>query len=242
MISAKSSDCPGIAPLDEGPVGVLVSGGVDSCVLIARLLDQGHSVQPFHVTSDLCWHREELRAVQQFLAAIPSDRLAHLVKLAMPMADLYRDHWSVTRRDTPPAGTADDAVYLPGRNALLSIKVALWCQLNGIRVLALAALASNPFADATDSFFGILERVISLPGTPPVKVVTPFSGMTKAEVMRWGSKYPLHLTFSCIGPVDGMHCGACNKCDERQLAFRAAGIDDRSVYARTAGTSRSLEL
>jgi 7-cyano-7-deazaguanine synthase len=212
-------------------IGVLVSGGLDSCVLVARLLDEGRPVQPFYVQSDLCWQREERLAVEKFLAALRSPGLRDLVVLDMPMADLYQDHWSVTGSDFPAAGTADEEVYLHGRNALLALKAALWCQLNGIPVLALAALASNPFADASDSFFRNFESAINLPGTPAVQLVAPLAGMKKREVMRLGRGFPLHLTFSCIAPVRGLHCGECNKCEERQVAFREAGVHDSSRYA-----------
>ena len=222
-------------PRESAPVGVLASGGLDSCVLVARLLEEGQHVQPFYVKSDLCWHGEEERALSRFLKVLHQPRLSKLVTLGMPMADLYGDHWSVSCRDTPPAGSADEAVYLPGRNALLSIKAALWCQLHGIGRLALATLGTSPFADATESFFASLQRMINLPGTPPIELVAPFAGMTKHDVMRWGRDYPLQLTFSCIAPVEGRHCGLCNKCAERQRAFRAAGRDDPSVYATGAG-------
>jgi len=39
------------------------------------------------------------------------------------------------------------------------------------------------------------------------------------------------LTFSCIAPVDGLHCGRCNKCAERAAAFRLTGTDDPTPYA-----------
>jgi 7-cyano-7-deazaguanine synthase len=32
-------------------------------------------------------------------------------------------------------------------------------------------------------------------------------------------------------PIDDMHCGRCNKCAERRLGFRLAGVEDPSVYA-----------
>lgn len=215
-------------------IGVLVSGGLDSCVLVGRLLDQGWPVQPFYVQSDLCWQREEGLAVEKFLAGLRAPGLRRLVVLDMPMADLYQDHWSVTGADFPAAGTADEAVYLHGRNALLALKAALWCQLNGVPVLALAALASNPFADASETFFRNFESAINLPGTPAVRLVAPLAGMKKREVMQLGCNYPLHLTFSCIAPVRGMHCGECNKCEERQTAFRESGVRDRSRYANAA--------
>jgi 7-cyano-7-deazaguanine synthase len=49
--------------------------------------------------------------------------------------------------------------------------------------------------------------------------------------MALGRDMPLELTFSCLAPVAGLHCGRCNKCAERQAAFRDAGIDDRTEYA-----------
>lgn len=230
MISSTLSDRLSIETASDQPIGVLASGGLDSSILVARLIAQGSRVQPLYVKSDLCWQREEYRSLRRFLERIRSPRLSNLITLKMPMADLYRDHWSVTRRDTPPADSADEAVYLPGRNALLAIKAALWCQLNGIRCLALAALGTSPFADTTDSFFASFESVINLPGTPQLKMIAPLGKLVKEEVMRLGRDYPLYLTFSCIAPENGRHCGRCNKCGERQMAFRRAGLADRSKY------------
>ena len=48
--------------------------------------------------------------------------------------------------------------------------------------------------------------------------------------MRLGRDYPLGLTFSCIAPERGLHCGGCNKCAERQEAFRDAGMADPTRY------------
>ena len=45
--------------------------------------------------------------------------------------------------------------------------------------------------------------------------------------MELGRDMPLELTFSCIDPRDGLHCGRCNKCAERQEAFRSHS-DERS--------------
>jgi 7-cyano-7-deazaguanine synthase len=52
--------------------------------------------------------------------------------------------------------------------------------------------------------------------------------------MELGRGLPLELTFSCLRPADQLHCGACNKCAERQAAFQAAGMRDGTRYAVTA--------
>ncbi|MBN2476496.1 MAG: 7-cyano-7-deazaguanine synthase [Pirellulales bacterium] len=215
----------------DAPIALLLSGGLDSCILLGHLLEQGRWVQPFYVRSDLVWQREELAAVGGFLQAVDSTRLRDLVILDLPLRDLYGDHWSVTGRDVPEATTPDNAVYLPGRNVLLVVKTAVWCQLHGIGELALGVLRSNPFADATDAFFDDFESALARAAGNRVHIVRPFAGLDKRQVMALGKRLPLDLTFSCISPAGGIHCGICNKCAERIAAFRLIDVDDPTEYA-----------
>jgi 7-cyano-7-deazaguanine synthase len=130
----------------------------------------------------------------------------------------------------PGAHTPDEAVYLPGRNALLIVKAALWCQMHGIRRLALAPLGNNPFEDASDSFFSSLKAALNQMGQRRLEIVRPFATFSKRDVMRLADGLPLELTFSCIAPRGELHCGQCNKCGERQAAFRAAELSDPTRY------------
>jgi 7-cyano-7-deazaguanine synthase len=215
----------------QSTIGVLISGGLDSAILVSYLLDRGERVQPLYVESGLHWQAAELAGLKNYLQAVALPELAPLVVLELPLADLYGNHWSTSGQEIPDAATPDEAVYLPGRNLLLSIKPALWCQMHGIGRLALGVLGSNPFADASDAFFTSLEAVLANLGQTPLKIERPFGAMHKREVMQLGSNYPLELSFSCIAPVRGLHCGKCNKCAERQAAFRAAELRDRTEYA-----------
>jgi 7-cyano-7-deazaguanine synthase len=161
---------------------------------------------------------------------VASNDLAQLVVLDLPLADLYDGHWSLTGRDIPAANSPDEAVYLPGRNALLIVKAAVWCQLHSIRELALAPLGTSPFDDASADFLRDFETAINRGCDHPVRLLRPFGGMNKRQVMALGRGLPLELTFSCISPLQGRHCGRCNKCAERQAAFREAEITDRTEY------------
>lgn len=212
-------------------VGVLASGGLDSAVLLARLLESGVVVQPFYVDCGLVWQEAERRALQRYLHAVAAPELLSLVVLDLPLADLYADHWSITGRNVPGADTPDEAVYLPGHNALLIIKAALWCQLRDIDALALATLASNPFSDASDDFFRNLEATLNRAPERGLRLLRPFADMTKSQVMDLGRAYPLELTFCCLAPVGELHCGHCNKCAERQAAFRWLETEDPTPYA-----------
>jgi 7-cyano-7-deazaguanine synthase len=214
-------------------IGVLSSGGLDSAILVSYLLDRGERVQPLYVESGLHWQSAELAGLKNYLQAVARPELASLVVLELPLVDLYGNHWSTSGQEIPGATTPDEAVYLPGRNLLLSIKPALWCQMHGIGRLALGVLGSNPFADASESFFAALEAVLANLGQSPLKIERPFGAMHKREVMQLGRSYPLELSFSCIAPVNGLHCGKCNKCAERQAAFRAAELRDLTEYSQS---------
>jgi 7-cyano-7-deazaguanine synthase len=214
------------------PLAVLVSGGLDSAVLLAESLQQYPAVWPIYVQFGLFWERAELQHLRRFLDAIGTPALRSLTVLNLPVADLYGEHWSLTGIGVPAAGTADDAVYLPGRNVLLLSKAMLWCHLHGVATLALAPLESNPFPDATQSFFAEYEAVVNRAIAGDVRVVQPYRGLHKEAVLERGRHLPLQWTFSCIRPLEGRHCGVCNKCEERRSAFRRAGCLDPTVYHR----------
>jgi len=215
-------------------IGVLASGGLDSSILIGYLLRQRRRVQPFYIRTDLLWQSEELPALERFLTAVATNDLSPLVVLDLPLGDLYDGHWSLTGNDVPGVDSPDEAVYLPGRNALLIVKAAVWCQLRGFGELAMAQLGTSPFGDATSDFFRDFEAAINRGCQTPVRLSRPFGQMNKRQVMALGREMPLELTFSCISPMNRVHCGRCNKCAERRAAFADAGMEDRTEYASKA--------
>ena len=211
--------------------GVLLSGGVDSAVLVGEFLRGGQRVVPFYVRTGCLWEGCELEAARRFLAAVADANLADLVLFDMPVADLYDGHWSLSGRSVPDQSTPDEAVYLPGRNPLLLLKPALWCRMNGIAQLAIATLANNPFDDARPDFFRSFERMMHDATGGGVAIVRPFEYLAKRSVVELGRDLPLALTFSCLAPVGGLHCGRCNKCAERRAALGQLAAGDPTRYA-----------
>ncbi|HEY3392274.1 MAG TPA: 7-cyano-7-deazaguanine synthase [Lacipirellulaceae bacterium] len=220
----------------QSTTGLLLSGGIDSAVLLDQLLQRGSRVVPFYVETGCAWTACELNAVHQLLdaAAAIHCQLDDLVLLEMPLADLYVDHWSISGENVPDDTTADEAVFMPGHNPLLLLKPALWCQMHGIGQLALATLANNPFEDATPEFFAAFENMLGRAASERVHIVRPFAHLTKHSVLQLGRHLPLERTFSCLSPDGGLHCGRCNKCAERRLAFHQIGRDDPTSYAASS--------
>jgi 7-cyano-7-deazaguanine synthase len=176
---------------------------------------------------------------RRFLAAIATPELDELVLLHQPVDDLFSDHWSLTGDEVPDADSPDEAMFLPGRNPLLLVKARMWCAQNEIDTLALGALASNPFLDASDAFLATFGEALNLTGMRQVRLTKPLAARDKRSWMLWGSQLPLELTFSCVHPTNGLHCGRCNKCAERHAAFQLADCRDPTQYASSLPATAS---
>ena len=211
-------------------LAVLISGGLDSAILLGDALRRGEAVQPLFLRCGLAWEEVELAHLRRYLAALGQPALRPLVTLAQPVADVYGPHWSVTGEAVPGADALDEAVFLPGRNVLLLAKPLLWCHLNGVPAVALGSLQTNPFPDATPAFFRQFQDVVNQAVGGRVEIQLPFAGMQKRAVMHLGRDLPLEHTFSCIQPSDDLHCGRCNKCAERRRAFANASLPDPTQY------------
>src|SRR5262245_52214343 len=227
--------------------GVLLSGGLDSVVLLADEAKQGE-VRPIYVKVGLAWETAEQVAVERCLRAVlPGSDSTPLATLSVDMTDVYpASHWAMVGH--PPAyHTPDEDVYLHGRNIVLLGKAGIFCAAHGIGRLVMGTLDHNPFPDATPQFRLAMAKALTLGLAHPLAVDAPYSGLTKAEVIRRGVQLavPLELTLSCMNPVlpgthgVAAHCGVCSKCRERHDAFVDAGVVDPTEYASAAFVSPS---
>jgi 7-cyano-7-deazaguanine synthase len=219
-------------PVRHGrPCCVLVSGGLDSIVLLRGALRVHRSVQPLYVRAGMVWEPVERRALGRLLRLLRHPRLKPLRTIDVPMGDLLAGHWSRSGRGGPGYDDGDASVFIPGRNIALFSKAATFCALEGIPALVSGILSANPFPDGSSRFLRAMERALATGLEAPFRITTPFRRLTKDRVVRMGRDLPLHLTFSCISPRRGRHCGDCCKCKERIDAFVAAGVPDRTRYA-----------
>jgi 7-cyano-7-deazaguanine synthase len=222
---------------------VLLSGGLDSAVLVAEEAAAGE-VQPIYVSAGLAWEAAERGIVSSFLARAPlNGRVRPLVSLGVDMRDVYAaTHWAVEGRP-PGYHTPDEDVYLPGRNVILLGKAAVYCAAATIDRLVIGTLAHNPFPDATPEFRAAMARALTLGLDRRLQIEAPYADTEKAEVIRRGAALgvPFELTLSCMNPPESaigslqsaLHCGECSKCRERHDAFVEAGIADPTAYAST---------
>jgi 7-cyano-7-deazaguanine synthase len=212
---------------------VLLSGGLDSAVLLTEEAARDPPVQPIYVSVGLSWETAEREIVSMLMAdATLAGRVKPLVSLSVDMRDVYsRAHWAVA--GTPPGyHTPDQDVYLAGRNIVLLAKAGIFCGTAGIDRIVIGTLAHNPFPDATPEFRLAMGRALGLGLARAMVIDAPFAGMSKADVIRRGSRLGVafELSLSCMNPSGTRHCGLCSKCRERHDAFLDAGIPDPTPY------------
>jgi 7-cyano-7-deazaguanine synthase len=212
-------------------VAVLVSGGLDSAILLVELLRKRNVIHPLYVRFGLGWEPVEEAHLRQFLASLDDLAPEPLTVLHCPIASVYGSHWSVSGDAVPDDRTEDAAVYLPGRNLLLLAQPSVWCALHDVHAIALGTLKGNPFPDSSREFFDDVTALVQRGLGHMLEVLTPFAGLTKADVLELGRGLALQHTFSCIDPQQDRHCGRCNKCAERRAAFAELKIDDVTEYA-----------
>jgi 7-cyano-7-deazaguanine synthase len=227
-VSGNQEIWPTLKP--TAPLAVLCSGGIDSAVMLAEAASIFPIVHPLYVRTGAIWEDCELKYLRRFLQSVQAVSLRPLVVLDQPIADVYGSHWSMTGAGVPDENSPDCAVFLPGRNVLLLAKPLIWCHLHHVPEIAMAPLSANPFPDATPEFFGAFAGAVSVALGGIIRVLRPYAHLTKAQVIKRGQALALEHTFSCIHPVNDRHCGHCNKCAERQKAFREAGLPERVKF------------
>jgi 7-cyano-7-deazaguanine synthase len=220
----------------------LLSGGLDSTVLLFSLKAQGHTVLPLlvqygqrhareldaarHVcrAQQLAWHEADLRALAPLLVGS-----------------------SQTSAEIPvPEGHYTDvsmkATVVPNRNMLM-LSCAIACAVSqDARAVAYAAHAGDHpiYPDCRPAFIAAMTEAARLCAWTPVDLWAPFQLMRKADIVRLGASLgvPFAETWSCYqgGPV---HCGRCGTCTERLEAFVLAGIPDPTEYAHV-GAAENL--
>ena len=219
---------------------VLVSGGLDSCV-VAAVARRSHDLALLHLQYGQRTESRELRAFHAIADHFGAgdrmvSRLDHLKEMggsaltdparAVPEGDL-------DRREIPPT-------YVPFRNGnFLSVAVS-WAEVLGVRKVYIGAVEEDGsgYPDCRAEFFRAFDKVITL-GTRPdsgIRVEAPLVGWKKARIVGEGIRLgaPLHLTWSCYRYEDRA-CGTCDSCLLRLRAFQEAGETDPLPYRTEPG-------
>ena len=217
---------------------VLLSGGLDSTVLTAKMIHDGDTVDAVSIHYGQR-HARELTAAAQVAAhyGIRHDVIdlsalrPHLASSALTGdTDVPEGHYA--------AGNMK-ATVVPNRNMIMLAVAAGIAADRGHRTVATAVHAGDHpvYPDCRPEFIQAVSTATGLgtAGYGDVQVYAPFAWMTKTQVAALGAELgaPVGLSWSCYQGGD-QHCGRCGTCVERYEAFRAARVPDPTRYADPA--------
>jgi 7-cyano-7-deazaguanine synthase len=215
---------------------VLVSGGMDSAVVLAMAKEQGFEAYALSVRYGQR-HTSELDAADRVSDALGA--AAHKTVVV----DLRSIGGSALTDDidVPEAGGPGIPVtYVPARNTIM-LSVALgWAEVLGSSDLfcGVNAVDYSGYPDCRPEFIEAFDRLANVATKAGVegagfRVHAPLLRMSKADIVREGLRLGVDFsqTVSCYqADAEGRACRHCDACRLRAEGFAAAGVDDPTRY------------
>ena len=226
---------------------VLVSGGMDSAVVIAIAREQGFAAHALSVRYGQR-HTSELDAADRVSHSLGA--VAHKtvnVDLRSIGGSALTDDIAVPTDADGHAVGADAAknvipvTYVPARNTIM-LSVALgWAEVLGATDIfcGVNAVDYSGYPDCRPEFIAAFQSLANLATKAGVegagiRVHAPLQFLSKADIVREGLQLGVDFseTVSCYqADAEGRACGHCDACRLRAEGFASAGVPDPTRYA-----------
>jgi len=215
---------------------VLVSGGMDSAVVLAIAKEQGFEPYALSVRYGQR-HTSELDAADRVSNALGA--AAHKTVVV----DLRSIGGSALTDDIDVPETGGPGIpvtYVPARNTIM-LSIALgWAEVLGAADLfcGVNAVDYSGYPDCRPEFIAAFDALANVATKAGVEgaglhVHAPLMKMSKADIVREGLRLGVDFsqTVSCYqADAEGRACRHCDACRLRAEGFAAAGVEDPTRY------------
>ncbi|MGD2018525.1 MAG: 7-cyano-7-deazaguanine synthase QueC [Planctomycetota bacterium] len=235
------------APPGARPAVCLLSGGMDSAVVLAEARAMGFAA---HALSFRYGQRHacELEAAARVAAAggAAEHRTVTVDLSALGGSSLTDDLEVPKDREHGEIGQGVPSTYVPARNTVF-LSVALgWAEVLGATDLFVGvnAVDYSGYPDCRPEFLAAFETLATLATAAGAEegqrfaVHAPLMELSKAGIVRRAAELDvdLGLTHTCYDPVPSpggrsLACGRCDACQLRLAGFAEAGVPDPVPYA-----------
>lgn len=226
--------------MPEKSAVVLLSGGLDSATTLACAMAEGYNIYALTFNYGQRHARELVAArelVNYFL--IKEHRLVNTDLNRISDSALLNETQELPEnRSLESISTEIPSTYVPARNMIMLSYAVAWAESVGAEAVFIGvnAIDYSGYPDCREEFIRAFEQAVKL-GTKSgaegrtIKIKYPLINMTKAEIIKRGSKLgvPFQLTWSCYkGGTKA--CGKCDSCQLRKKGFSEAGLSDEIDY------------
>lgn len=217
---------------------IILSGGLDSTVLLHDLLNEG--VKLFAAIS---YHYGQRHNIELHYAHYWTRKFKiphYIIKLNIPLKSALIDHGQIPKQDY--SVETQKITVVPSRNAIMLSIAAGICESLGSRNVFYAAHHSDyaVYPDCRPKFIKLISEAIQAGTYKGIKVEAPFKFYTKTDIVKRAVSLGIDIeelcthTWSCYDPQRSffrwVHCGVCGTCRERRRAFIQAGVNDYTIY------------
>jgi len=214
---------------------VLFSGGLDSTTALAWALARYDRVHA--LTFDYGQrHRVEVSFARKAARRLGIGHTVLKVDLRQIGGSALTDRAIPLPRSERPANRSagPPATYVPFRNGIFLSLAAAWAEARGVRdlICGFHVTDSPDYPDTTPRFVKAMEKAIhegtkAAFGGPTTRVIAPFVGLGKTEIIRNGLALGADYSYSvsCYSGRD-VPCGTCSSCRFRARAWKDVGHED----------------
>lgn len=218
---------------------VLFSGGVDSTTCLAKAVNNYGKENVIALSVSYGQkHSRELISAEKITEYYGVEHLTLDLKRIFEGSDCSL--LTSSDKDIPQESYAEQlektdgkpvSTYVPFRNGLFIASAASIALSKGCGEIWYGAhsddAAGNAYPDCSKEFNDAMNTAVYLGSGNQLKVVAPFVGLKKADVVACGLELnvPYELTWSCYEGND-RPCRKCGTCLDREAAFRANGVTD----------------
>jgi len=213
---------------------ILLSGGLDSVVTMASLVEQSEIV--FALTFDYGQFsaKQEIRAAHAVSALYSVDHkvIPLLHWQTLPEIPLVSNINAVPTTDKTILDNGEKSmdmarsVWVPNRNGVFINIAAVYAEVYHADMIGVGFNAEEgaSFPDNSREFMDAINQSLKYSCLNDTRVVCPTSELSKHEIVELGLQLdaPLHLIYSCYRDNDLM-CGTCPSCIRCKEAFITAG-------------------